>query len=480
MADSEKQGAFSGIKGAWANPKARKGILITAGLGGAVLVVTGLSMRDSKPQAATVPAAAAIAQPPVVRPDVTAKVTPQYQELVQKRDQQRADDAAKTQLEMALPQVAGLTPVTKEEPKPAAAPIAPPERQRAERPQPAPQVETQRQVDQEIRQAPGYAMAGAFMTEVAKNANYARAGQWTIVAAPQARGPQGGQGGQGAGSGGNQAGAVAPGGSSQAAPLPARVIIPAGSAVFATMDTAVNTDYSGPVVATIRQGPFANARLIGQKTLEWDAVVVRFNTLSLPTGGPAVPIQAYAINMGDVDKFGTTGMEGNVNYHGFQRYFLPALLAFTQTYGYAASVQGTTTTTGTTSTTQSTQPLSSRDRAIVAIGGAMAPIQADIARMAARPITVTMPANTEIGIIFATDVTDKAQERAAQQAAQGVSAGYEQPGAAPAGAAARTQPAAAPAAAAPTTGARTGLPGAQMMPTYTAPYAPPGTVFPGN
>lgn len=490
MAD-EKQGSLSGLKTAWANPKARKGILITAGLGGAVLVVTSMAMRGGNaPQNAGVPAAAAVAPPPSVRPDVTAGVTPQYQKMVQERDALRAQDASKSQLEMALPQVAGLTAIkeTPAAPTPrAAATPAPAYQPQATAPIPAPQMsaaQAQAQLEQQIRANPAYNVAGAFMTSVAQATNSAKSSGFSIIRAPQSQ--NSGQGGQGQNAGGrNAAGgydpAVSGGQTGQhGQPVtPATVLIRAGTAVFATMDTAVNSDFSGPVVATIRQGPYANAKLIGSKSLEYDSVVVRFSTISMPDGGPAIPVAAYAINLGDVSKFGTTGMEGDVNYHSFTRYFLPAVLAFTQTYGFAASVQGTSSVTTNTSTTQSTTPLSDKDRLVVALGGAVAPIATDIAKRSARPVTVTMPANSEIGVLFSTDVTDKSKERAVSQAAQGINAGYES---APSNT--QTQAARQSTASANSTSMmnapRPVTPGNVMTPTYTAPYGAAGGVYNGG
>lgn len=482
MAD-EKQGALSGLKSAWGNPKARKGILITAGIGGAVLLVTGLSMRGGGNQQGAVPTAATVAAPPLVRSDVAAEVTPQYQEMVRTRDAQRAQDASKSQLDMALPQVAGLTaiketPVAPARPASAVAVVAP---QQAVTAAPAAPVQTQAQLDQQVRASPAYAVAGAFLTSAAQSTNYAKSAPFQIIRAPESKGvTQGGQQGQ-QGQQGQYPGANAgqQGGQGQVgAPVtPASVLIRAGTAVFATMDTAINSDFSGPVVATIRQGPYANARLIGSKSLEYDSVVVRFNTISMPNGGPAIPVNAYAINLGDVSKFGTTGLEGDINYHAFTRYFLPAVLAFTQTYGYAASVQGTQTSTTTTATTQSTTPLSSKDRMVVALGGAVAPIAADIAQRSTRPVTVTMPANSEVGVLFSADVTDKTQEKAERQAAQGINAGYDTGVAAPqtARSAVTPTPNAQLQGSAPRQFGSTGA----LTPTYTAPYGAPGGVYSG-
>jgi intracellular multiplication protein IcmE len=497
MSDNKPK-AFSGIKETWANPKARKGILLTGAVVGVVLAVTGMSMKGNGNSAPGVQSGASLAAPPVVKPDVTAKVSPQYQEMAAKRDDERAKTAAKTDLDMALPQVAtlgqvqdtskptsgqsgmGLPPQLHNVPQ-APAQAAPQNQQVAQLNNQS-EMQARAQAEQMIRSNPAYNVAGAFMTSAAQSINSARTTPFGIIAAPNSgkNGP-GGAGGQGAGQGG-AGGAGA--GSTALPPTPANVMIGAGEALYATMDTAINSDYSGPVVATVRQGKFAGSRIIGTKSLEYDAVVLKFNVISLPTGGPAIPVQAYAINLGDISKFGTTGLQGNVDYHVMQRYVLPAILAFGQTYGYAASISGNSTTTTGTSTTQSTNPLSNQDRALVALGGALGPIAADLQKQAQRPITIKMDANTEIGILFTTDVTDKAQQAAIDQAAKGVNAGLQTIGAPAGGTGAVTPATNAPArigsygltgTVAPT-GMQT-VPNSTTPSTFTAPYAPATPVY---
>lgn len=483
MSDTPKPKALSGLKQTWANPKARKGILLTVAVMGVVVVATGLSLNSksggNKP---SVQNNAKLAEPPQVQADVTADVSSQYKKMAVAKDNERAAAAAKSDLDMALPKVIGLSGV-RPEPAPMPAPVpapvpsapAPVVEQNQASAQLAAQSDMQAraQMEQQVRANPAYQVAGAFMTSAAQQMNSAQRSSFGIIAAPSST--------AGAKSGPDASPAVigSGGGAVLPAPAPAVIIIGAGEALYATIDTAINTDYSGPVVATVRQGKYSGARIIGTKSLEYDAVVLKFSVMSLPKGGPAIPVQAFAINLGDVTKFGTTGLQGSTDYHIGKRYVLPAILAFAQTYGYAASMSGSSSTSTSTSTTQTTNPLSSKDRALVALGGALAPVASDLARQAARPITIQMNANTEIGILFMQDVTDKNAQAAALSAAQGINAGafaaenkavtdgqgnYPAPGMAPARAPAGAfaAPSAAPA----------GAFGTPASPVYTAPYRP--------
>lgn len=251
-----------------------------------------------------------------------------------------------------------------------------------------------------------------------------------------------------------------------------------GEIAFGTTDIAVNTDYTGPVSATVRQGSLSGARFMGEKKLEQGAVVIEFTMMSPPNGGPALPIKAYAVSLGDAQKFGQTGLEGDADYHIFTRYILPAAAAFAQSYGLSATQRGSTYVLNQGGAVVSQPGYTAQDRLLIGAGAAMTPILNDARRMAARPITVSLPANTEIGVLFAADVyaggvmgaslppTASSAAAQAQQAQQ-----VQGPQTAAARMGLQAYPSAYPQAA----------PSAQVaatMPGYTGPTT--GVVMPGN
>lgn len=459
---SEKK---SGFKQAWADPKARKGMLLS----GAVLAVIGVvafsMMTTDKKKAETAAGPQASASVKAIPPgsrDVTAQTPEKYQAMVKEVDNARAAEAAKTPTAVVMPTMTGLPEDNAEEKKKEAEEKG---RQLALK-----QAEAAKPAMKTAAQAAGQGKPAPTPIEMARASLEYKAAMGLLATARAADGVQGSflpvyplmaaavtPGAAGAGvavarpGGAVVAGATpvtgnpAAGGAGRAAP--AIPIIRVGEILFGTTDIAMNSDYSGPVTATIHQGPYKGGRLIGTKSLEKDALVVKFNQLSLPNGLAAIPINAYAVTLGDARSFGLTGMSGETDYHIFQRYILPAAAAFTQSFGMTAGQKSTTSTVTTGGTVvQDTPGLTMEDRRQMALSAALNPIVADVLRNSTRPITVSMPAQTEIGIMFAADVTatgitPEASTAAAQYqnqaaaamqpvapAGAGYGGGYNQPG----------------------------------------------------
>ncbi len=104
---------------------------------------------------------------------------------------------------------------------------------------------------------------------------------------------------------------------------PAAPAIAAGSAVYASLDLAVDSRRDGPVVATLLAGQFRGSRVIGSFDAGDDAMVLRFDTLAT-RAGVTVPVEAYAVDP-DCNCF---GIAGTVDHHWFARVVLPAATAF--------------------------------------------------------------------------------------------------------------------------------------------------------
>lgn len=400
-------GTLSGIKSAFGeNPKARKFLIITGVIVLAVVVIGGVALsRSTTPP--TVPSTVTLAPAPGGKPgDVIdrSNTSPAHQALLKQNDADRATAAESKPGAMVLPKLPGLTdPTTK--PKvdevtnrnPLAMSVPPQYVQQVNGPgQQGGQVAVAAANDANLRQSEQYKNAQKILGGVMERSLGSATTSLAIVTPPAATGPS------------NAVTAVPVANTAAAtAALAAqqKPLIRAGEAFFGTLDTAINTDYAGPIIATIRQGPFNGARLTGTKELNYDAVVIRFTMMSPKNGDRAFPISAYAITSDDAKKFGTTGIPGETDYHIFQRYVIPGAMGFLQAFGYASSIPEQTVTNGTFGSTVTQAPLSSSQKLWVAAGGAMGPLTKDMDRLAARPITITVPANTEIGILFATDAT---------------------------------------------------------------------------
>jgi hypothetical protein len=441
MAENEK-GMLSGLSEAFkSNPKARKGLLISGSIILLLIVIggIGLSKRTAPP---TVPTNVSLPGAPSGKSgDLMdrANTNQVYKDLVKKTDEERAAAAETKPGAMVLPKLPGLTDPTV---KPAVEQV--PTRNPLVTAAPPQYVTTDGQggqaaasrdaSDQALRQTDQYRNAQKILGAAVERSLAGAGGAFTVIKPPES------QGQPGSAQGVTQ---VSTGASAAGMPAPAeKALIRAGDAFFATIDTAINTDYKGPIIATIRQGKFAGARLSGNKELSFDAVLIHFTLLSPKGGEKSFPIDAYAILAEDAKKFGTTGIPGETDYHIFQRYVIPGALAFVQAFGYASSIPEQTVTNGAYGSTVTQAPLTTSQKLWVAAGGAMGPFQKDMERLAARPITITIPAGQEIGILFASDVMPNAQPQLpaavraaqAQQAQQGQQgqAGDAPPAAAPA------------------------------------------------
>ena len=74
--------------------------------------------------------------------------------------------------------------------------------------------------------------------------------------------------------------------------------IKTGDILFAVMDTSVNSDEPGPILATIVSGRFKGTKLIGSFNLPSNAnsMVITFNTMSVPGSTKTTSISAFAVD----------------------------------------------------------------------------------------------------------------------------------------------------------------------------------------
>lgn len=417
MAENTPQGKVSGIKQAWSNPKAKKGMILGGALVGAILLVSYGAMNRERTKPVGPVATARVVAPPMGQDDVTGKTQENYKELVREADQERSEKAKANTTSMVLPRVTGLSDpeqLRKEEEQRMAmergktkalqqAAAQPPVRTSAQQAG----VQQQAPIDPNtaVRQSDSYRVSLALLQRVA-NQGTGTSGSFTPLMTPvneksDSASPVAAQGATG----------VSPSAANVALLNPPKPLMRAGEVLFANTDIALNSDYTGPITATIREGKFNGARLMGQKTLERDAVVIRFSTLSPADGAASFPIQAYAVSLGDAKSFGLTGLQGETDYHVFERYVLPGAISFVQAFGMSAAQKGSTAVVNNGGVGTTTPGLTNSDRVAVAVGSAMTPLINDIRQRGSRPITVSMPAGTEIGIMFGADVQNPVTQR---------------------------------------------------------------------
>ena len=117
-----------------------------------------------------------------------------------------------------------------------------------------------------------------------------------------------------------------------------KLLLP-GRIYYGEVDTEVNSDVPGPVLATIETGKLKGARLLGGFTKAGDYVVLKFSSMTLPDGDVA-PLTAYALDPHKLQ----AGMATDVNHHYLERYGSMLLGAFLYGFGQAEMYNGGTGT----------------------------------------------------------------------------------------------------------------------------------------
>ena len=124
-------------------------------------------------------------------------------------------------------------------------------------------------------------------------------------------------------------------------PLPESLLklLRPGRIYYGEVDTEVNSDVPGPVLATIQTGKLKGARLLGGFTKAGDYVVLKFDSMTLPNSD-VYPITAYALDPHKLQ----AGMATDVNHHYIERYGSMLLGAFLYGFGQAEMYSGGTGT----------------------------------------------------------------------------------------------------------------------------------------
>lgn len=182
------------------------------------------------------------------------------------------------------------------------------------------------------------------------------------------------------------------------------VLIKAGTILFAVLDTAVDSDYPDtPVMATIVEGPYKNAKLLGKLSLAQgkDKVSLNFNLMDTNAWVSAKSISAFAI---DPDTARTV-MASEVNHHYLTRYGAIMATSFLSGYSSAITQEGTSTT-GIFGTSSSHPSLSPGNKLAVGLGQIGTNLTGILAPNVNMPATVKVKSGVGLGILFATEVTE--------------------------------------------------------------------------
>jgi polyhydroxyalkanoate synthesis regulator phasin len=183
-------------------------------------------------------------------------------------------------------------------------------------------------------------------------------------------------------------------------------LIKAGTILFAVLDTAVNSDYPDtPVMATVVQGKYKGAKLLGKLNLATgqDKVSLNFTLLDMDEWPTTVAVNAYAI---DPDTARTV-LASSVDHHYLLRYGSMIATSFVSGYSNAITQAGTSTTSifGTSSTHGNLSP---GNKLAVGLGQVGTTMGTAMQSYFNTPATIKINSGVAVGILFSTDVTGAA------------------------------------------------------------------------
>ena len=184
-------------------------------------------------------------------------------------------------------------------------------------------------------------------------------------------------------------------------------LIKAGDVLFAVLDTSVNSDEPGPILATIVSGKLNGAKLIGSFNLpsNADKMVISFNTMSVPGAAKTTSINAYAIDPNTA----RTALASRANHHYLLRYGSLFASTFLEGFGNAFQSANTTVTIGGVGGAQNTTISNGIGRSILenAVIG-LATLGKSWGQVAQQqfntPTTVDLYSGTGIGVLFTQDL----------------------------------------------------------------------------
>jgi YD repeat-containing protein len=221
-------------------------------------------------------------------------------------------------------------------------------------------------------------------------ASWAPPSQQVVVGVDIANGVAGAAGAAGiAGGAGGTAGSSA-----------AAAFVKAGTIMFAVLDTAVNSDEPGPVMATITEGKLKGGKLLGTMSLQGQNAMLSFNVLNLPGAGSSLPVNVVAIDPGTA----RTAISSDTDNHYMLRYGTLFASSFLSGYAQALAQSGSTTTITLNGIVHQIPPFNSQQKIMMALGNVGQQYSNVLGNLVNTPPTVKIYAGTGVGILFLSDM----------------------------------------------------------------------------
>ncbi|MGL5741187.1 MAG: type IVB secretion system protein DotG/IcmE [Legionella sp.] len=204
---------------------------------------------------------------------------------------------------------------------------------------------------------------------------------------------------------GGATGVVQPGVGVAAAARPS--MIKMGDVLFAVIDTSVNSDEPGPILATIVSGQLKGAKLIGSFNVPANAnkMVITFNNMSIPGAPKTISITAYAIDSNTA----RTALSSRTDHHYLMRYGSLFASSFLEGFGNAFQSANTTVTIGGTGggnnvTIANGFGRSTLENAVIGLATVGKTWGQQAQLLFNTPTTVEVFAGTPVGVLFTQDI----------------------------------------------------------------------------
>lgn len=195
--------------------------------------------------------------------------------------------------------------------------------------------------------------------------------------------------------------------STAAAKTETKFLAYAGDIWYAVLETDINSDEPGPVLATIATGPNTGARLIGAMKTNKESVSIEFQlAANLPGKRAGTKIAAVAVDPSTA----RPNLATDVDHHYLAKYGLILASAFVSGYADAVSRQNTVTTTSALGGSTTVEgPLDPKERTLVALGKAGGAAGDEIMKSSDFKTTIKVASGTPIGVLFLDDVKEETQ-----------------------------------------------------------------------
>lgn len=179
--------------------------------------------------------------------------------------------------------------------------------------------------------------------------------------------------------------------------------IKAGTIMFATLDSGVDSDEQSPILATVLTGQLKGAKVIGNFEREDQKLVLKFNLMNVPAFDKSIAVNAVAIDQNTA----STAVSGNVNNHYLLRY--GTLFASSFLSGISQGIVATSSQTncffGVICQTQPNNNLSTGEYVALGLGNTGQQYANEMGNNFNTPPTVKIPGGTGIGLLFMQDLT---------------------------------------------------------------------------